>query len=94
MAYDLIEPFGAIRGDMQAAKICEVVANVNRDWKTAPFEMTDFILRVPQKGDKTARESFAELQEARNKGYLAFQVELAREMAAKEAREKEAKQNG
>lgn len=78
----MIEPFGSIRGDLQAAQICQVLANINRDPKSQPYEMTDFILRVPQPGDKTAAETFQQTNEARTKAMVAFQVEMAQALAA------------
>jgi hypothetical protein len=45
MAYASIEPFGALRDDLQAATIAAVVANTARDSdkKPDPFTPIDFI---------------------------------------------------
>jgi hypothetical protein len=49
MAYDNIEPFGAIQQDFRAGQVAAVVANVNRGKETAPFVASDFMpsLRKP-----------------------------------------------
>lgn len=36
MAYYQVEPFGDVRGDLQAAMITAMIANVNRDQKKHP----------------------------------------------------------
>lgn len=45
MAYDQIDPFGEFRADMRAARICEVIAAVNRDPKSGRIpKVSDFLL--------------------------------------------------
>ncbi len=43
MVYESIEPFGDRRGDIQAAMMCSLVANVNRGEKTKPYSPMDFV---------------------------------------------------
>ena len=44
MAFDLVEPFGDRRGDIQAAVVASTIANVNRGKSTRPYEVQDFII--------------------------------------------------
>lgn len=43
----MLEPFGQIRGDLQAGVVAATVANCSRDPKTRPepFSASDFLLR-------------------------------------------------
>jgi hypothetical protein len=45
-AFAQLEPFGAERGDWQAAQVAQVVANANRDSKKQkqPYTAEDFLL--------------------------------------------------
>lgn len=43
MVYQKYYPFGEERGDIQAAIIACVIANVNRGKKTKPYKIDDFI---------------------------------------------------
>ena len=47
MAYDLIDPIGERRGDLQAAMICTTLANIHRDpaQKSEPYQVEDFVLK-------------------------------------------------
>ncbi len=42
-AYDRMEPFGLIRGDLHAAMVAHVIANVNAK-KGHSFKISDFLL--------------------------------------------------
>ena len=44
MVYSKLEPFGELRADMRAARICQVIANANRGKNRKPFTMKDFML--------------------------------------------------
>jgi hypothetical protein len=44
MAFDLVEPIGGKRGDIQAAVVASTIANVNRGRSTRPYEVQDFII--------------------------------------------------
>ena len=43
MAFERLEPFGAMHEDFRAGQIAAVVANVHRDSKTEPFTPADFM---------------------------------------------------
>jgi hypothetical protein len=54
LAYDSLDPFGNQRGDLQAAGIASVIANVHRDKKAKAFTRADFI--PDYAGDATRTE--------------------------------------
>jgi hypothetical protein len=43
MAYDALEPFGPMRGDVQAGLIASTLANVHRGKGTPPYKIKDFM---------------------------------------------------
>lgn len=43
MAYEQIEPFGDRRGDIQAALICQILANIHRSEKRQPYKLSTFL---------------------------------------------------
>ncbi len=43
IAYDSLEPVGALRGDVQAALVAATVANCHRASKSKPFRIADFL---------------------------------------------------
>lgn len=53
MAYDLVEPFGDGRGDVQAGVIASTIANVHRSKNARPYRPTDF---VPRYGEQPPPE--------------------------------------
>lgn len=52
MARERMEPRGRERGDIQAALIASVIANVNRGKRSRPFKIKDFVLRWQRRGGK------------------------------------------
>lgn len=64
-AYAELEPFGEERGDIRAALIATVLANINRDPKRRPqaFRLEDFMLKfdseVARKRPQTWQEKLA-----------------------------------
>ena len=43
MAYSMVEPFDGYRMDLGFALIAAILANVNRDSKTPPFSIQNFV---------------------------------------------------
>lgn len=73
MVYEGIEPFGGLRGDVQAAMVCATLANVNRGKETDKiYTPEDFMPRwepVPPPAPKTPEqqlEIFLMIQKAQN----------------------------
>ena len=52
MARERQEPRGRERGDIQAALIASVIANVNRGKRQRPFKLKDFLLSWMHKGTR------------------------------------------
>lgn len=60
MAYEQVEPFGDRRGDIQAALICTVLANLWRDEKQQPYTLKNFLLEFEQvRAEQTMEEQIA-----------------------------------
>ncbi len=60
--YSSIEPFGAYRDNIHTAMLCSLIANVNRQPKSRPFEWKEFMIvdaetKRLEQGEKT--KSFA-----------------------------------
>lgn len=53
MAYDLIEPCGHYRGDIQAGIIASTFANMKRPPNSKPFRPSDFLPRFDLEEEKT-----------------------------------------
>ncbi|MBA3730441.1 MAG: DUF4035 domain-containing protein [Sphingomonas sp.] len=78
------EPFGEARGDLQAAHIASVIANVNRDPKSRPqpFTARDFLLDFDAMWDgESADEPTAE-EQADNAARLMARMAQTREAYA------------
>lgn len=43
MVFERLEPFGDLRGDLQAGIIAATLANINRGKNTKPFKAADFM---------------------------------------------------
>lgn len=56
MAFYQIDPFGGVRGDVQAGMIASVLANIHRDTKkrAKPYEVTDFMPFAERKKERLA----------------------------------------
>jgi hypothetical protein len=57
MAYDVVEPFGDGRGDIQAGVVASTIANIHRTKNARPYKPTDF---VPRYGEPPPREPTAD----------------------------------
>jgi len=66
IAYAQLDPFGSVRGDLQAGVIASTVANASRDPKKRrqPFEPKDFLLQFAAEGkrEKTPDELLAKVK--------------------------------
>lgn len=47
VAFDAVEPIGGLRGDINAALICTLLANINRKRGSKALKVEDFLLFRP-----------------------------------------------
>ena len=61
MAYDVVEPFGDGRGDVQAGVVASTIANIHRAKSARPYRPTDFVPRFgePPPPEATPEEALA-----------------------------------
>jgi hypothetical protein len=81
LAYDRIEPIGALRSDLMLAQVCSILANVNRDSKKkpTPYELSDFLFEF----DKTKEQKEEEQRAAVEKKFLAVCAAIKRKQERK-----------
>lgn len=68
IAYSRIEPWGESRADLRAGIIASVIANVNRDSKTKPFQASDFMPDFTKSEETESEKLSKEILEALNIG--------------------------
>lgn len=91
IAYDEIEPIGALRGDYQAAKICEVMANIHaRKENDPPYHKDQFLMEFERLDPAEQAKKKMDTQIA----YAKFTNEFHEELRKKAEREKAEAANG
>lgn len=81
IAFDKIEPFGAVRDDLRIAQLCALTANINRGKGTRPFRVNDFMFdftRDKKQKSQTAKQmqmTLGSLARATNEAYK-YRVEV------------------
>lgn len=58
--YAVLEPFNELRDDYRTASIVQMIANVNRGSKDAPYKLEDFLLKFGEPEKKPRKQSWEE----------------------------------
>jgi hypothetical protein len=58
MAYDRLEPFGVVRGDLQAGIVASTLVNIHKKKDAAPSQPGDFILKFGGRMRRSAQDIY------------------------------------